>query len=79
MRDVIGCESKTCAEKNSGTKLDASIDEIEEYGRIFWIAWKHAKTTPYEPLFIGNQHTLTDYLAKRLTILLHTKRLRYEP
>ena len=78
MRDVIGCELKTCAEKNSGTKLDASIDEIEEYGKIFCIAWYHAKTTSYEPLFTGNQHTMTDYLAKRLTILFHTKGLRYE-
>ena len=79
MLDVIGCEFKTCAEKNSGTKLDASIDGIEGYGKIFWIAWKHAKTTPYESLFTENQHILTDYVAKRLTILLRTKRLRYEP
>ena len=42
-------------------------------------AWWHAKTTPYEPLFTGNQHTLTDYLTKRPTILLRTKRLWYEP
>ena len=55
------------------------MDEIEEYGKIFCIAWYHAKTTPYEPLFTGNQHTMTDYLAKRLTILFHTKGLRYEP
>ena len=39
MLDVIGCEFKTYAEKNSGTKVDASIDEIEGYGKIFWIAW----------------------------------------
>ena len=38
MLDVIGCEFKTYAEKNSGTKVDASIDEIEGYGKIFWIA-----------------------------------------
>ena len=37
------------------------------------------KTTRYEPLFTGNQHTLTEYLTKRLTILLHTKRLQNEP
>ena len=35
MRDVFGCEFKTCAEKNSGTKQDASIDEIEEYTARF--------------------------------------------
>ena len=44
---------------------------------LFYIAWQHA--TPYESLFTGNKHTMTDYLTKRLTILLHTKRLRYEP
>ena len=27
----------------------------------------------------GKQHTLTNYLTKGLTILLHTKRLLYEP
>ena len=49
--------------------------EIEENGKIPFL---DAKTTPYEPLFTGNQHTLTDYLTKRPTIPLHTKRLRYE-
>ena len=53
--------------------------EIEENGKIPFLDCLHAKTTPYEPLFTGNQHTLTDYLTKRPTILLHTKRLRYEP
>ena len=38
------------------------------------------KQYPTKPQFTGNQYTLTDYLTKlRLTILLHTERLRYEP
>ena len=39
------------------------------------VAWLHAKTTLYEPLFTGNQHILTNYLTKRLTILLHKNKL----
>lgn len=35
--------------------------------------------TRCEPLSTGNQHPQTDYLRKRLTILLHTNRPRYEP
>ena len=35
--------------------------------------------TRCEPLSTGNQHPQTDYLRKRLTILLHTNRSRYEP
>ena len=55
--------------------------EIEENGKIPFLDClvTSQKTTPYEPLFTGNQHTLTGYLTKRPTILLHTKRLRYEP
>ena len=39
-----------------------------------WVKGACNHTCDYE-----NQHTLTDYLTKRPTILLHTKRLRYEP
>ena len=56
--------------------------EIEENGKIPFLdclVTRENRTTPYEPLFTGNQHTLTDYLNKCPTILFHTKRLRYEP
>ena len=50
--------------------------EIEENGKTPFL---NCLVTPYEPLFTGNQRTLTDHLTKRLTILLHAKPLRYEP
>ena len=56
------------------TNIQLSL-EIKENGKIPFIDC----LVPYEPLFTGNQHILTDYLTKRLTILLHTKRLQYEP
>ena len=46
MLDVIGCEFKTCAEKNSGTKLDASIDEIEGYVRFSGLIGNTRKQHP---------------------------------
>ena len=53
--------------------------EIEKDGKISFLDCLVTRETPYEPLFTGNQHTLTGYFTKRPTILLHTKRLRYEP
>ena len=54
--------------------------EIEEKGKISFLdCLVTRENNTYEPLFTRKQHTLTDYLTKRHTILLHTKRLRYEP
>ena len=54
--------------------------EIEENDKIpFRDCLVTRENNPHEPLFRGNQHTLTDYLTKRPTILLHTKQLQYEP
>ena len=63
-------------------KQNSSIQfnkEIEENGKITFVDClvtnedNTLRTTVYR-----KQHTLTDYLTKRLTILPHTKRLRYE-
>ena len=47
--------------------------EIEENGKIPFLDClvTHRNNTLTEPLSTGKLHTLTDYLTKRLTILLH--------
>ena len=64
-------------EQNTNIQFTKEIDENEKIPFLDCLVT--AKTTPYGPLFTGNKHTLTDYLTKRPTILLHTKRLPYEP
>ena len=53
--------------------------EIEENGKIHFLDCLAIRENNTLRTTVYRKPTLTDYLTKRPTILLHTKRLRYEP
>ena len=64
-------------EQNANIQFTKDIEENGTFPRLLGNTRKQHPTN--HCLQETMQHTLTDYLTKRPTILLHTKRLRYEP